>query len=466
MSLGRAFWKLTRWARAARFWVLLALVVLAWLGLGGEASAQSQINYSSQGEAYGGCMQNASDHDAYMASLGYNTVTVCPGPMGSGATRYYQPRENNSRWVGNIHVFPVDQACAARASSTRVLPGAQIARSGQTRCENGCVAAEFSNEDGTVEQRFDSYPGACIQTQQCDTTQAANGWFWNYTSGACQPPADECAANEIKDPHTGECSQGCPAGMVPNALGECTPEADNCPAGNVRAPSGECLPGDGQCAVGEARKPDGTCGRDSDGDGTADEFDPDTDSTSFSGGDSCDAPPTCNGDAIMCGIARINWRTECNTRKDTKVSGGSCDAVPVCTGRNCDALEYSQLVQQWRTSCALGALAGGGGDGDDDDGPQSCGPGMSDAQCEAGQNIGGEGDPSGAIVETEYGAGGFDTSGFGWASSCPSIPAVTVFDTTIDLQSKLGPMCQWFQLGGAFLMIATAITCITLLIRV
>lgn len=37
----RAFWKITRYARAARFWLLLALAALAWLGFGGDARAQT-----------------------------------------------------------------------------------------------------------------------------------------------------------------------------------------------------------------------------------------------------------------------------------------------------------------------------------------------------------------------------------------------------------------------------------------
>lgn len=64
---------------------------------------------------------------------------------------------------------------------------------------------------------------------------------------------------------------------------------------------------------------------------------------------------------IMCGQARIQWRIDCNTRKDIKISGGSCDAVPICTGKNCNAMEYAQLLMQWRTSCKA---AGEGGEGE------------------------------------------------------------------------------------------------------
>src|SRR5690606_19959642 len=142
---------------------------------------------------------------------------------------------------------------------------------------------------------------------------------------------------EVRDVHSGECRPGCPLGMTLNALNECTQEQDTCPAGNIRAPSGQCLPGEGQCAVGEARKPDGTCGRDSDDDGVPDEFDPETDDTYFSGGDTCNAPPSCSGDPIMCGQARIQWRIECNTREDKQISGGACGAMPICVGANCDA---------------------------------------------------------------------------------------------------------------------------------
>lgn len=358
--------------------------------------------------------------------------------------------------------------CSSRGTPTFTPISGAMIPNGSVGCSDGCEYMTSSNGDGTYSRFFigDTEINHCSTIpNQC--TNNGPGYVMNYGLGMCVPPTPECAPNEIKDPLTGMCTQGCPAGMVTDATGMCVPQADTCPAGHVRSPSGECLPGEGQCAVGEARKPDGTCGPDSDNDGEPDEADPDEPS-SFAGGDNCNAPPSCSGDAIQCGIARISWRIECNTRKDTTVSGGACGAIPVCTGKNCDALEYAQLLQQWRSTCALEKLAqdGIGGGDDGDDGPQSCGPGKSDAECAASQNIGDEGDGSSAMVITEYGADGFDASGFGWASSCPTIPNVTVFGHTLEFQSKIGPLCDWIQLGGVLLMILTGIFCLTMLIKV
>lgn len=45
MKIGRTFWAVTRWARAARFWLVLLLAALAWLGFGGQAHAQSRCEF-------------------------------------------------------------------------------------------------------------------------------------------------------------------------------------------------------------------------------------------------------------------------------------------------------------------------------------------------------------------------------------------------------------------------------------
>lgn len=37
---------------------------------------------------------------------------------------------------------------------------------------------------------------------------------------------------------------------------------------------------------------------------------------SFGGGGSCDTPPACTGDAVLCGIARTQWATTCQVHKD------------------------------------------------------------------------------------------------------------------------------------------------------
>lgn len=327
-------------------------------------------------------------------------------------------------------------SCSGRPNSTFKPIGGQMVPNGSFGCSNGCMYATHSNGDGTHSRTFltDAAQDQCAVTPNCANY---TGTAFNSGLSMCVPLAEQCASNETKDPNTGQCRQGCPAGMSMDANGICEVEAPNCPAGHVRSPAGGCLPGEGQCAAGEARKPDGTCGRDSDNDGEADEFDPETDTTSFSGGDSCDAPPSCSGDAIMCGMTRIQWRIECNTRQDTKITGGTCDAIPVCTGRNCNALEYAQLLQQWRNTCKTielnATLTGGGGPGGDS--------GQPDWTKVTGDGSGayGEGadpDLSESNRTITLGLGMLDDGGFfGGAGSCPNFGVISAMGLSFDTAS-------------------------------
>lgn len=269
--------------------------------------------------------------------------------------------------------------CQAQPDRTIIRPGGISGPrpSGTTQCIDSCPVSLFSNGDGTYTGKH-IFGGMCDNTEgyKCSAGELAEGFYNSTLLGGCVPNVEECAANEVKDPITGECSTGCPVGMVMRDDGTCKAERETCPPGNIKAPDGSCLPGEGQCAAGEARGKDGTCKRDTDGDGTPDSEQGDdpqnSDGTEFSGGDDCSRPPTCSGSAVMCGQARIQWRIECNTRRSVNVSGGHCAAMPICVGDNCNAMEHAQLIQQWKTACALERLAsedgsgipgGGGGDG-------------------------------------------------------------------------------------------------------
>ncbi|MEN4903352.1 hypothetical protein [Luteimonas sp. TWI1437] len=267
------------------------------------------------------------------------------------------------------------------------------------QCSGGCYVQFQNMHDGT-------YVGVHVSNAACDTpglpdseTCAAVG----RVSGpwGCMDAPKECTGDQIKDPLTGECKAGCPAGMVVTLEGSCKPQADTCPPGQIKSPVGGCLPGEGTCAAGEARGKDGTCKRDSDGDGTPDSEqggegdDDEGDGTEFAGGDDCSRPPSCSGSPVMCGQARIQWRIECNTRRKVNISGGTCGAMPVCTGENCNAMEYAQLIQQWKAACALEKLSTGdtgpGGDGDGD-GLLDWMKGVRDADTQAANHIAAQGD--------------------------------------------------------------------------
>lgn len=517
MTWARMFWKVTRWARAVRFWLLLAVALLAWVGLGEARAAQCGMPskseafaaagggevYAYEGEARAACESVQGWHSEQVGGIvrrlaksgacepvagnqwrvrvsseaaggeRFNVLTGCepltPSVSGSDSVtgwKWINPGCPAGK-VWNESTKTCEEDCSARSSTTWDTDLQFV--NGATSCDDGCVVVWSRNPTGTgYVGGYGAGVNCTLPTpvEACTPAQLAAGWR-NSTSvmNLCLPPAPQCAAGQTRNAVTGECDDSCPAGMYLDPLGQCTQEPDACPAGQTRAPDGSCT-GDNSCPAGQVRGPDGTCKPDADDDGEPDE---DADDQ-FSGGDNCDQPPLCSGDVIMCGMARIQWRIECNTRKDTKVSGGSCDTIPLCVGRNCDALEYAQLLQQWRASCAVermanGAPVGDGGDGGDGEG-HSCGPGHSDAECEASQNIGDEGDGSDAIVEREYLEDGFDDSGYGWAESCPTVPSVEVFGHTIDFGSKLGPLCEWFQLGGVFVMIVAGIGSLMILLRV
>lgn len=261
--------------------------------------------------------------------------------------------------------------CNSQTNTDRppFAPVGVLVPNGTAQCSSdGCVRLHHLNPDtgfwlGTPTGDF------CVPNAPPDCSAGVLGRL-GYVAGpaGCSPPPQECQPGQTQDPSTGECQSSCPAGQSLNARNECVAEEDTCPVGQIRSPAGTCLPGEGSCAAGEARGADGTCKRDSDGDGTPDEEEEEGDSDNkdgsrFSGGDDCRVPPTCSGDAVMCGQARIQWRIDCNTRRNVNVAGGSCAAMPTCSGEKCDALEMAQLMQQWKTACALEKLVAGEGDG-------------------------------------------------------------------------------------------------------
>ena len=288
-----------------------------------------------------------------------------------------------------------------------------------------------------------------------------------YTGQECQPgdddkpltdpddPPENCLAGQVRLPN-GQCGdQGdCPLGQH-KVNGVCTPTG-TCPTGKIKAPDGSCV--DQGCPAGQAKGKDGTCKADDDNDGEPDEDGEggnNADGKKFSGGDSCDTPPTCSGDAIMCGQARIQWRIDCNTRKNRNITGGHCGpgGVPICTGEKCDKVEYAQLLQTWKAACALEKLANdgisvdGNGDGDADFDADA------EGNAAAGRGGAGDGEP-GDLFETCEGpdcpTGDLDAAGYGYATSCPTIPPISVMGTTISFDT--GPLCQWLSLASYFVL--------------
>ena len=457
---------------------LCGVVLALWIAGAGAARASE---HADQGEAYAHCEEQAAalirgehrrrsprtcEYTNFSSTVGRYTCWM------ESRTNDSQPfRENPC--VGNSsthHNFPRSATCSARQDYVGAPPTSTASgyvRQGSISCMNGCAATWYANGDGTWSGMY-SAGTVCTNDNMREQCSSIEGYHWNAYIGACEPKEQHCSADQIKNAATGECESVCPAGMVMGADGTCSTEKSECPAGNVKAPSGECLPGEGQCAAGEARRANGTCGKDSDGDGIADvdDDDPDNDGKeSASGGDTCDAPPACNGGAIDCMQVKIQWRIDCNTRRNRNVSGGTCASVPVCTGEKCDALEYAMLIQQWKASCALEKLANaspgtpGGGNG----GSNAMDPVSSDGV------LGADLDP--ATVRRGFGGGWggtpsdleFDESGYGFVRTCPSLPTIDVLGRPISFDTAV--FCDWMRLGGVFVMIMAYLAGLAIIVR-
>lgn len=326
-----------------------------------------------------------------------------------------------------MFMYPLDKKCSNRESATTPF----FPPSGSVRCMSGCESTFRNNADDT--STYSPTGKTCDKKPDCDS-QGGKNMVWNAMLGVCQPVEPECPQGKVKTGNTCTDERPCPDGMALVA-GSCKKKDEECPAGMIRSPSGQCIPGDGQCAAGEVRGPDGTCKRDSNNDGEPDPHEKD-DPETFSGGDQCSAPPSCSGSPIMCGQARIQWRIDCNTRRNNNISGGQCTqaGMPTCTGEKCNAMEYAGLLMQWRSACAAEKLANksdapGGASTD------ANGNGVADA-------LEGSGDPapigdSAAEVQgaKKWGIGVstglLDTSNMFGGGSCPTPPSFKLMGQTI-----------------------------------
>lgn len=455
-------------AAVRRIAAVCVLVLLGWLGIG-TARAQScgyLVPCATEAEAYAFVYAEQSRLMS-IGCAGISAERTKRGPITKSGRRY----QGDVLWVANdgpicsaSALWSASGDCSARPDKVGKpwQSSATDVREGSVSCEDGCEAVWSPNGDGTATGFFGVTGNACIwPLEDCSKHP---GTYWNPVVMSCEYPEPEtCPAGQQKNA-AGNCVDNqCPAGMVEGPAGTCINEKNECPAGEVKSPTGQCLPGEGRCAQGEARGKDGTCKRDSDGDGVPDNEDdnPDNDdpNESFSGGDDCNSPPACNGSPIACGQARIQWRIECNTRRNVTITGGACTSMPICAGKECNAMEYSQLLQQWKAACALDKLAnrspGEGGSGDNSDliGYLSSGGTVNtDAMGNGGIEVG---DPWGDGTGSPGDDFQPDGSGFGYSSSCPTFPVVNVMGTSLDFNN--GPLCDWLALGGQLVLILAAL---------
>lgn len=366
-------------------------------------------------------------------------------------------RHNGATAVHDNQSFDWLQSCAPQPG--KVTPF--FPPSGSVRCIGGCEVTYRDNGDDTT--TYSNNGRYCAEKPDC-AAQGKN-MVWNAMLGVCQPVEPECPQGKVKVGNACTDEKPCPDGMALVA-GSCKKEDNECPAGMIRSPLGSCIAGDGQCAQGEVRGADGTCKRDKNNDGEPDTDDPE----SFSGGDTCESPPSCSGSPIMCGQARIQWRIDCNTRRNNNISGGHCSqsGMPTCTGEKCNAMEYTQLLMQWRSACAMEKLASkqdtpgqGGTNGD------ANGNGVADV-LEGRGDVTPIGDGAADVASAKKWGIGLSTSNldtsnmFGGGGTCPEPPAITIMGKTVN-SADFPYFCRIAAILRALILIFGAYTAIRIL---
>lgn len=441
--------------------VMLTLFILAGIYTGGgvfipPAAAQTSVPCAGQpcdqGMAYEACMAYPYRYSTMLRVTRRQCKISGPYSQGDGSyslTVWGPTATSNGQDISStfLTAFKFQSTCAKRDAYTGVGPWSTggKARNGSMGCQKGCDGVWYSNSDGSM--TFNTTGDTCKEDEKGTCEHMGEGFYWNALLKVCEPPEGTCPGNS-KANSLGQCEpEPCPDGKVLQHDGTCKTKESECPAGNIKSPDGKCLPGEGQCAQGEARGKDGTCKKDSDGDGEPDEEtgepgekEPD----SFSGGDDCKTPPSCSGSAILCGQARIQWRIDCNTRRNRNIAGGMCNTQPICTGDKCDAMEYSSLLMQWRTACALEKAANGTGNNGDLAAIRNALTGTG-GSVNPGTLPGSDAWVTGSGQPTKP-----NTAGYGWSGSCPAIPAVSFMGTSIQIDAT--PICNWLSLGSFFVM--------------
>lgn len=411
----------------------------------------------AEAKAYANSVLAAYDPAKFEACVKASPKTYSAYIAGTGAC-------HANGWTAGMKSFYYGATCAEQEDYTGTGPWSSggSAQNGSLGCRNGCDGAWYSNSDGT--KTWSATGDICPDDEKANCEKMGDGYYWNALLNVCEPPEGKCQDGR-KPNSLGQCApEPCPDGKVQQADGTCKNKSNECPAGQIKSPDGKCLPGDGQCAAGEVRGADGTCKKDKDGDGKPDEGEeggegPDGEKKDqFSGGDDCKSPPTCSGSPIMCGQARIQWRIDCNTRKNRNIAGGTCTSMPVCTGEKCDALEYSSLLMQWRTACATEKLAQNGtGNGSGQPAWTMVG-GMS-------QDPGAGSSPSDTKVLTvkKIGVDDLDQSGFGGGGGCIGFIASggsgIASGFAQSLASPPAYFCSYIGLIRAVLILSAAVTC-------
>lgn len=125
------------------------------------------------------------------------------------------------------------------------------------------------------------------------------------------------------------------------------------------------------------------------------------------------------------------------------VAGGTCASNYTCA--NVSAVDCAILQETTKNRCAseLSNL-------------KTAMTGAEETAATAeGSGITGDAASNGLRTSTTYGADGLDTSTFLGASSCPTIPPLTIMGQTLAMDTSV--VCTWMQLGGALVLLFGAL---------
>lgn len=88
-------------------------------------------------------------------------------------------------------------------------------------------------------------------------------------------------------------------------------------------------------------------GEDKDGDGEEEKEgeDDEEDESEFGGGDSCESPPSCSGDAIQCGIAQQSWLMRCAYEESNNFPAQQVEIEGLVTGPQFELLEAENEIE-------------------------------------------------------------------------------------------------------------------------
>lgn len=298
-----------RWSRVDASGVLLFALLLLGV-LCASITPAKAANYPDQGQAYAGCVASLAIAGAHAGA----TPNGCTLEAAGTTNSRYDCRVNTPThgvsgcnfWHGGTetnHNFPHAQLCSTRSNQF----GWMTPPNQGGVCSQGCEYILTAEMDGT---KYHSPTGAV-----CDTAEMAEPQI--DTDGDGVADEDDAFPN---DPNESADSDG-------DGIGD---NADVAPD-------------------------DATDGAD---DGEGDESD-----NTASGGGTCEAPPSCQGDGVACNTNFQVWKTRCATEGlGGKITGDptNCNAGYTCTN---NAVGCAQIAVMRAQHCSGNGPGDGPGNG-------------------------------------------------------------------------------------------------------